>query len=192
MRRRCRAGSRDRPRARDGDEPDLQPESDREALRARDADERAVRRAAPQPRDRRQVSAGLDVQDGHCRGCARHGPLHARLAVRRSRLLRGVRQAGPRTPAIRRRPRVRQRQPRRPASSTRSTRSSATSARRSAPASCSTTPSASASTRCRRSRRRRASASRAVCTTTGDCSIRSIRTRRSTPAASRSDRSGSR
>ncbi len=41
------------PRARDGNEPDLQPEPDREALRARDADEPSLWRSASEPRDRR-------------------------------------------------------------------------------------------------------------------------------------------
>ena len=53
VRSRRRAGSDDGPRARDGNEPDLQPEPGREALRPRDANEPSVRRSASEPRDRR-------------------------------------------------------------------------------------------------------------------------------------------
>ena len=128
----------------------------------------SVRRAASEPRDRRALSPGLDLQDRHRRGRTRHGPVHARLALLRSGLLRRSTASECGTPATPRRPRRSATSTCRPASSTRSTRSSATSARRSAPATCSTTRSASASTRCRRSRRRRASVSRAGSTTTDD------------------------
>ena len=53
VRSRCRAGSDDGPRARDGNEPDLQPEPGREALRPRDADEPSLWRSASEPCDRR-------------------------------------------------------------------------------------------------------------------------------------------
>ena len=47
-----------------------------------------------QPRDAGPLHAGLDVQDRHRRGGARHGHVHAELDVRRPRLLHRVRQAG--------------------------------------------------------------------------------------------------
>ena len=85
---------------------------------------------APEQRDRRSLSAGLDIQDGDRRGRARLGRLHAQLAVQRPRLLHRVRQARLERgqPRPERPGGVRQRLARRRASSTRSTRSSATSA----------------------------------------------------------------
>ena len=100
------------------------------ATRAEDPRRLRRRVGAAQPRDAGPLHAGLDVQDRHRRGRARHGRVHAELRVRRSRLLHGVRQAG----VERRQPRpgrargVRAPQLRRRRSSTPSTRCSATSA----------------------------------------------------------------
>ena len=51
-------------------------------------------RRAPQPRHGRPLRAGLDLQGRDRLGRDRLRPLHARLELRRPRLLRGLRQAG--------------------------------------------------------------------------------------------------
>ena len=67
----------------------------RTGLQQGQEDQGHVRRrvGAPEQRDRRPLSAGLDVQDGDRRGRARLGRLHAELAVLRPRLLHRVRPA---------------------------------------------------------------------------------------------------
>ena len=175
---------------------DVQPEPDRPAGRLREGAE-DPRRSAPARRrcstadDGGSLHAGLDVQDDHRRRRARHGQVHAGVALLRPGLLHRLRQAGVERgqPGPGRRRGVRQRHARARDSSTRSTPSSATSARRSARRRSSTTRSGSASTRRRRSRRRRTSARRAGSTSARGSSTRRIRTS-STPAGSRSGRSG--
>ena len=72
---------------RDGVEPVLQPEPRREGLRQDRAHQGAVqrRRAAPEPRHAGPLHPGLDVQDHHRGGRARHGRVHAGLELRRTR-----------------------------------------------------------------------------------------------------------
>ena len=96
VRRGRRARRQDREGARDGDLADLQPEPGREPLRPDRQDARAVRGpgAAPQPRHVGPLPAGLVLQARDRRGCARLGPVHALLDVRRPGLLHRVRQEG--------------------------------------------------------------------------------------------------
>ena len=65
-------------------------------LREGAEDPRRLRRRlrAAEPRDERPLHAGLDVQDRHRRGRARHRRVHAGVDVRRPRLLHGVRPEG--------------------------------------------------------------------------------------------------
>ena len=91
-----RARGPNREGARDGEHPDLQPQPDRGRLRGDRLDPGALPagRAPDQPRHERPVRARLDLQGGHRGGRDRLRQVHPDLEVRRSRLLRGLRQAG--------------------------------------------------------------------------------------------------
>ncbi len=82
----------------DGVDADVRPEPDREDGRLREdpQDQGRLRRrlGAAQQRDRRPLHAGIDVQDGHRRGGARHRRVHADVDLPRPGLLHGVRQEG--------------------------------------------------------------------------------------------------
>ena len=96
LRRGRRARARHRQGARDGLLPDLRPERRRGQLRPGHRHARRLQAPgrAPQPRHRRPLRAGLDLQGRDRLGRDRLRPLQADLELRRPRLLRGLRQAG--------------------------------------------------------------------------------------------------
>ena len=89
--------------ARHGDAADLRSEPGRVELRSHHHESEIVAvhadLAARQPRDRRALRPRFELQGRDRDGRARLRPLHARLALRRPRLLHRVRQAGPGTSA---------------------------------------------------------------------------------------------
>ncbi len=96
VRRRRRSRSADGEGAGDGVVADLRPEPGGERLRPDRADRSGLPpgSTSPEPRERRSVRAGVDLQGDHRCSRPRVAEVQARVVLRRSRVLHGLREAG--------------------------------------------------------------------------------------------------